>query len=326
MNSGVQLQQIQNEASAKPEGLQQFENWRGLLAECRRKPTKRRVHALRVATLRLAAEVGQWLKGPGAGPIADRAGKRWSKQAEKLRNALSEVRETDVHLAKLESLRPSLSGETGYQPRSSRLCLHQIDAWQRKLRQERRSAAKLLTADIEVRHGRLESVSQEIESKIVAEPAAHSASVSKRAVFSGWDGVAAEFPTLKKEGLHDFRKRIKNVRYQAELRAADDPQIAKLAEALKGMQNAIGEWHDWHALARLAEHKLRGRAEDGGLTELLATMTEESLQRALDFCESRIAQLHVMSNPDSPNSATIPQKFSARREEPLSASTTERYG
>ncbi|MGA7106273.1 MAG: CHAD domain-containing protein [Terracidiphilus sp.] len=322
MNFRDRLQQIQKDASAKPQGMQRFETWRGLLAECRRKPTKRRVHALRVVTLRLAAEVDQWLKGPGAGPIADHAGKRWSKQAEKLRYALSEVRETDVHLARLESLRPSLSEEAGYQPRSSRLCLRQIDVLQRKLRQERRSAAKQLTADIEARQGRLESVSREIESKIAAEPSTPSAAASKT-VFREWETVAAEFPALKEEGLHDFRKHIKNVRYRAELLAADDAQIAKLGDTLKGMQNAIGEWHDWDALARLAERKLRGRNKDGGLSEMLATMTEESLQRALDFCESRIAQLHAMSNGDAQNSMNIPQKFPAEREE-LPAARTRR--
>jgi hypothetical protein len=57
------------------------------------------------------------------------------------------------------------------------------------------------------------------------------------------------------------------------------------------MQGAIGEWHDWQELAQLASRRLRKRHKGGVLTMLLETLSEESLQKALECCQSQNAQL-----------------------------------
>jgi hypothetical protein len=43
------------------------------------------------------------------------------------------------------------------------------------------------------------------------------------------------------------------------------------------------------------------------------------LQRAIDYCESRIAQLHAMSHRDPLNAMKIAQKFSVEHEETVRA-------
>lgn len=289
MNCCPQTLHFPDAPSATPNWPQQFQNWRNLLSECAHKPVKGRVHALRVATLRLVAEVDRWLRERGYECSPNRAAKHWNTQAAKLRRALSKVRETDVHLGQLEDLRRLFVDPAGYQPRSSQIYLRQIGQLQRALSRERRDAANRLTRKIEARRDRLHRASREIESHILTLHTAHP-DVSARAVLDMLSQAASDFPKLDAQNLHDFRKRIKKVRYLAERVARADPQTKKLDTALKQMQAATGEWHDRHTLAKVAARALRDQSKFVELTELIKTLTEESLHRALDLCEHRIAQ------------------------------------
>ena len=68
--------------------------------------------------------------------------------------------------------------------------------------------------------------------------------------------------------------------------SGNDPQIAALGAELKAVQGAIGEWHDWDELTCEAENGLHQKSKNGNLIELLETMTQESLEKALTLCES----------------------------------------
>ncbi|HEY6489910.1 MAG: CHAD domain-containing protein [Terracidiphilus sp.] len=322
MNSGARILESQQTASAEPDWSQQFQNWRDLLAECGRKPSRRRVHALRVATLRLSAEVDHWLEGHETELPTHRAAKRWSRQAKKLRRVLSEVRETDVHLGKLAALPTSLAAPVGYRPRSSKLALRQLAALQRTLKQERGAAAKRLTDDIKTRRDRLEKASRAIELSIAIEfsaPVLHASAVVKM-----FHMVVLDFPSLDSACLHDFRKRIKGVRYQAELFAHADPHLQKLAVVLKTMQGATGDWHDCLALAELSTRRFRRRTKNGGLTELLETLTQESLQKALELCERQLAPYREAASIHEPRSLALPPKKSPTAAISLNASAVAR--
>jgi CHAD domain-containing protein len=290
MNSGLTPVNGAGGARSQFKLAGQFGEWRRLLNECGRKPSKRRVHGLRVATLRLQAEVEFWLREKVAGDSPERAAKRWNKQAEKLRRVLSVVRETDVYLAKLTGLRVAVTAPSGYEPRSSRSSLRQTAELEYRLRQQRRSAAKKLVSQMEQRRERLQKVSIELEAALSPQQPLVPRSASNE-VFQMFAGVAAEFHELNAMCLHDFRKQIKKLRYLAELFADSEPEAKRLAMALKAMQVAIGDWHDWHVLAKLARRILEGREKSGGLAELLRTLSSESLQKALDLCREQTAQL-----------------------------------
>jgi CHAD domain-containing protein len=267
-----------------------FESWRTLLDECSRKPSRKHVHFLRVATLRLQAQLGHRRETRGAAHSAARAARRWNKHAEKLRDSLSAVREIDVFRDKLCVLRGTLEAPSGYSPRSSRACSRQIEELEAWLERGRKIAAKMLVADLKHRKERLESLSLELETTQAFGYSLLPVSSSSD-IFKMYGDAIAAFPNLDTDCLHDFRKRIKNVRYLAELFAKTDPQAAHLATALKAMQGAIGEWHDWQELAQLAARQLRKRHKGGVLTRLLETLSEESLQKALECCQTQNAQL-----------------------------------
>jgi CHAD domain-containing protein len=288
MNSG-QIRQNPRARVAAPQLPQlTFESWRSLLDACGHKPSRKHVHGLRVATLRLQAQLDS---APGTHSVAQ-AARRWNKSAEKLRESLSAVRETDVYRVKLSGLCGTLAPPEGYAPRSSRISLRQIEELDEWLARERKIASKKLIADLKHRQGRLDRLSVELES---AQALGHSLIPvsSPSGVFKMFADVVAEFPKLDVDCLHDFRKRMKNVRYLAELFASTDPQAGRMAESLKSMQGVVGEWHDWEELAQLASRKLRKRRKDGALTELLETLAEESLEKALEYCRSQAAELLV---------------------------------
>ena len=75
------------------------------------------------------------------------------------------------------------------------------------------------------------------------------------------------------------------MRYLAEMLAVDHPETRQPAASLKKMQSAIGEWHDWQQLARMSRRMHEGRKKHDELSELLESLTAESLEKALDVCE-----------------------------------------
>ena len=68
-------------------------------------------------------------------------------------------------------------------------------------------------------------------------------------------------PLLDAENLHDFRKATKKARYVAESAAEKEP-YSSVAKALKRVQDAIGDWHDWQCLCEEAETALGKDAPD----------------------------------------------------------------
>ena len=73
--------------------------------------------------------------------------------------------------------------------------------------------------------------------------------------------AADAMPLLDAENLHDFRKATKKARYVAES-GAEGQAYSSVAKALKRVQDAIGEWHDWLCLREEAEAALGKDAPD----------------------------------------------------------------
>ena len=94
-------------------------------------------------------------------------------------------------------------------------------------------------------------------------------------------------PSLDSGNLHDFRKLTKKARYVAESGQEESSQT--IAKALKSVQDAIGDWHDWQCLGEEAEIALD---KDGGeLTAWLEGRAEHFLAVALRTTERVRGQL-----------------------------------
>jgi CHAD domain-containing protein len=87
----------------------------------------------------------------------------------------------------------------------------------------------------------------------------------------------AEWPRLAEKNIHDFRLKIKALRYILQLDASADPA---LVSDLGSVQRRIGDWHDWEQLAEIAHEFLEPERDRALLTRIDETM-QKKLLRAL---------------------------------------------
>jgi CHAD domain-containing protein len=308
MNSSSGNPRPNGPPSPRSGGRLQLDGWCALLAECRQKPTRKRVHLLRVATLRLQAQVQFWLDRRQPNHPAAQAAKSWTKQARHVRRFLGAVRAFDVHLANLVRLRAMLTTPSGYKPRSSRDSLRQIEALETRFKRGRKKAAKELLGALDDRNGRI----QRAVADVAAEPALQRSLVPAIAhgrLSEMLGTIVSAFPRLDALSLHDFRKQLKRVRYLGEI-AATGARARQLAATVKAAQSAIGEWHDWEELSAEAKRTSAGK---GDLAELLDTLTEEGLERALALCDNLRSEFLSAASTPVPN---LPPRKPVRPAEP----------
>jgi CHAD domain-containing protein len=267
---------------------QQLETWRKLLAQCARKPSRRSVHALRSLTLRLQVGLEYFLSKQAAGPAAARAFQHWSKEGKKLRKALEPVRNADVYLTRLVSLRSTGEASEGKKHLSPR-CIREIDKLEDRLKKQRKTGINKLIDSIDARGKRLNRSSKELEAALAPHMPSrvHSTVPEALRIFAELTG---ELPNLDAGNLHEYRKRLKQARYLVEISASADPLAKRLAAAFRRIHYAAGEWHDWQELARKADRVLSGHGEQDGLIPVLEALAAKALHRALGQCRSTAAR------------------------------------
>jgi CHAD domain-containing protein len=321
MRSGSEIRDRQA-AAPLPRGWQLVEAWRELLGECAQKVSHKNVHDLRIVTLRLQSALEGWLKEhPDAEGVRDV--KRWSAQGKKLRRALEPVREADVYLERLESLREPVAGPKGRKLQCSRSCLREIGEFEGKLMQQREAAADKLQAAIEARYKRLDRRSHEMEA-VLKPHMAKAKGEAEQAARLQFVSLAAEFKDLNGTNLHEYRKRLKKVRYLAD--TGTDAKAKRLAANFKKMLDAAGEWHDWQMLAKTASGALPHHGKGSSLIPVLGTMAEEALRGTLNVCQHTTARLlknsknQPVGKDDLRHSVQIEQSCIVASEEQISAS------
>jgi CHAD domain-containing protein len=257
--------------------------WLDLLSCCGEKPTRKRVHALRVATLRLQAELERDITELPHATHQAQAMIRFGKQAEKLREALGPAREIDVWISKLRGLRASIEKPGDYVPRTFEECVRGIDRLEERLKRKRKAAGKKLAASIEEKIDRYGKAAEDLRAASDESRLPDARGIAEELI-ADFSRGRAEFPVLDEANLHDFRRRIKTVRYLAELHAGVDRDCARIATQMKKLQGAIGEWHDWQALA--VDTRGVHHAWSKPLAELLESLSRETFEAALATAQS----------------------------------------
>jgi CHAD domain-containing protein len=277
------------------------EAMRGTLDACRKHdeaPKVEAVHHLRTGTRRVEATLETLAREAGArglGNAAEEARQRWLRQLKKVRRAAGTVRDLDVHrelladnflpaadtapdkvgadLAEATAAAATGSVETTPVMQQAR----SLDAW---LKDRRADAAQALCGTLDDHAERLLDAERQFMAAV-----AKRRSVSHRAhrpaarlALEDYLRLMDAMPLLDKENLHDFRKGAKKARYVAES-DDKDPAAGAMAKAIKRVQDAIGEWHDWDVVKEEAREALgdEGRA----LEAELDARTKRAYQRAL---------------------------------------------
>jgi CHAD domain-containing protein len=152
-----------------------------------------------------------------------------------------------------------------------------LDAW---LKGRRSTAADTLCATLNDHAQRVLEAEQEFMREIAKRRSVFNRAhrPSSRLALEDYLRLMDAMPLLDKENLHDFRKGAKKARYVAES-DADDPAAGAIAKAIKRVQDAIGDWHDWVVVAEEAHEAL---GKDGALLERdLEARAQQAYERAL---------------------------------------------
>lgn len=310
MNSHSMGPSLQAAHTPEPEWLKRIDSWRETLERCSRRPGKKRVHAIRVATLRLQAPVEVWLRERSVDDAAGRAARKWLKQAEKLRKTLSPVRDLDVLLDLIATMQSPDAQGVEDQCRAGQSCVRELARLEQRLRRRREAAKEDLAGAIKKKKGAFDAAGESLR-RAFDDSQIWKAIDASGALREEIAGLAQDAPALDAETLHDFRKRAKTARYLAEIAELYDPAAKRMAALLKKIQTFAGEWHDLHTLAERAEQVLKP-GKNRELVPMLQSLAERSLESALVHTRRVTSELAALA---SGTASAAPAKFAVRRAE-----------
>ena len=308
MNSSLPAANGRAAVFPEPEWLKRIDDWRQALERCTQKPGKKRVHAMRVSTLRLHAPLEVWLRERAVEDAAGGAARKWIKQADKLRRLLSSVRDLDVLLDLMSTMQSQDAEGVAAQCRAGESCLRELGKLEKRLKRERASAKDDFVGAIEKKMRAFGAAGDSLREAFDG-PHVGKAIDASAALRETLKGLVQDAPGLGPETLHDFRKRAKMARYLAEIVERHEPIAKRAAVLLKKIQSTVGEWHDWDTLADTAERLLKpGKKSE--LFSVIRTLSERSFENALRETQDVAKELSALAGGPE---ALVPARFGAQR-------------
>jgi CHAD domain-containing protein len=252
------------------------------------------VHQFRTTIRRIEALLEELVPDPA------RSERKFLKQLARLRKRAGQVRDMDVQLAALRTLRIGDDSDQKRQLMSALIA--DREKWSKKL------TSALEEDDLKKFRRKLRRTAEE--------PALYGRkfepvlnSLRMFAQLTRTQGPATE------EVLHQYRVRCKRIRYVAEM-AGKTPEAKAVLVPLKKMQDAIGEWHDWDELKSRAA-SLFSQSRSSALQNVLRAVTSTKLNDARRVTEdAKSALLAIYQNLQ----AAKPVKKVGRAEAPVSIS------
>ncbi len=276
-----------------------------LLGQVAKKPQAEIVHQFRTTTRRIEAML------EAVAPEPDRTQRKLMKRLAKLRRRAGRVRDMDVQMSLLRSLKIGRDGH-----RKERLMQELVD---RRGRREKKLLAALDGDAARDLRKRLKKTFDRLN--LLRVPVSEADPEPSRPVFSPvqvalrmFVRVARAQGPLREDNLHAYRLETKHVRYVAEM-AGEDRTAQKIVAELKRMQDAIGEWHDWLELSERAQ-KLLAPAPESPLVAALQNVTRAKYREAINVCTEGRKTLLDLAKELLPA-----RKPAAGVEEPVNAAT-----
>jgi CHAD domain-containing protein len=234
-----------------------FEKLERDLVKLSSKRTAASVHNFRTGASRLQTLFQQLL------PEDDRNQKKLLKMFSRLRKRTGKIRDLDVQMAALHSLKVS------QEPRRKTQLMHALI----ELRAENeRKLRKVLTKD-EVREirKRLRRARKDLRVEQIRDPL-------KTAQLMLTQVTQPEGP-LTADQLHRYRIVTKRARYVAEF-APKSREAEELIVRLKRAQDALGDWHDWITLEQTAAKHV-GDVHESSLVAVLHNLARAKFRNAV---------------------------------------------
>lgn len=216
------------------------------------------VHKFRTYSRRVEALLGCLV------PESSRNDRKLLKLLARLRKKAGRVRDLDVQMSNLRSLK--IAREVGQKSQLQRTLA------QERGKQEKKLAQSLNKEKIRELRKRLRRAARDLEIPESTNPL----SVTTREFAQ----LGRSQGPLTEKTLHQYRIAGKRARYLAEF-AGKDPDAQRVIEQLKGMQDVIGDWHDWLKLTVRAE-ELFGGVRDSALVAALRNLTRAKFRQGVD--------------------------------------------
>jgi CHAD domain-containing protein len=220
------------------------------------------VHSFRTTTRRLQTLLEELI------PRRHRNEKKLLKMLDRIRRRAGKVRDLDVQLSALRSLK------TPQQPRRKTQLMHTLIELRAKHEDK---LSKVLTKESirEIRK-RLKKASREVDTEGSRDPLAAAremlAQVERRS------GSQTSARPLTEDLLHRYRMVVKRARYAAEF-APKSAESSQFIAELKRLQDAVGNWHDWLTLTHSATTRLGG-VNESSLVAALHNVTGAKFRQA----------------------------------------------
>jgi CHAD domain-containing protein len=250
------------------------------------KPRAENVHRFRTSTRRLQTLIAEF------SPELDRNQKKVLKLLSKIRRRAGKLRDLDVQLAALRSLKMPREPR-----RKTQLVNHLIE-----LRGEQE--AKLMKA---VDAGTVREIRKRLKraAKNFKPEASRDPLKVAHAMIERIDRTDAP---LSEAVLHQYRILSKRARYAAEF-AGDSANAKQFIASLKRIQDAAGDWHDWLTLAQTASAHL-GDVRDSSLVAELRNVTGAKFRHAAAVLSQLRSKLETEAPPPAHSAARVPIKTS----------------
>ncbi len=197
-------------------------------------------------------------------PRRDRNQKKLLKMLHAIRRRAGKVRDLDVQLEALRSLKIPQEPR-----RKTQLMQGLIEL---RLKREVKLRKLLHKSDIREISKRLKQAYKTFETEGARDPLV----IARQMLASG---ISAG-PAMDAEKLHRCRIAVKRARYAAEL-AEKSPAATQFIAELKRMQDALGNWHDWQLLTETAKQRL-GEVNQSSLVALLHNVTQGKFRHAVN--------------------------------------------
>jgi CHAD domain-containing protein len=244
------------------------------LTKLAKNPAPESVHKFRTNSRRVEALLSEVV------PQLKRNDKKLLKLLSRLRKKAGRVRDLDVEIASLRSLK--IPEGNGHKSEFVSALVQDRAKHEHKLAK----AFNRKTADEVTK--RLKRALSEIDIPKDTEPL--TLTLNKLAK------LGREHVMLTEKTLHQYRIIGKRARYIAEL-ADPDAEAKRVIDQLKHMQDVIGDWHDWLKLTQKAE-ALFGGVRDSALVSMLRNVTQAKFRQSVDaVAETRVALFNKKSEP-----------------------------
>lgn len=248
------------------------------------KPRADHVHRFRTGTRRLQILLGELSTKP------DSRHKKLLKSLSRLRKRAGKVRDLDVQLAALRSLKMPQEPR-----RKTQLVNHLIELRAQQEKKLRKAADKDTVREI---RKRLKRAEKNFKPETSRDPLA----VARAMLQTIERGDAPATEAL----LHQYRILSKRARYAAEF-ADDSTESQRFIADLKRIQDALGDWHDWLTLTQTAIEQL-GEVHESSLVAELRNVTGAKFRHSVTV----VAHLRNQSSATDQNSTQPPARTPAK--------------